>query len=540
MQPSRGDYKLSVTSLFRALLIGFAIVGAFAAFSFDRINNERYREVQRASVADQAQIIRAKLEGNINANIQTVQGLVAAIRAEPELDQSRYEDFAEHLFAGKSQLRNIGAAPDMVIQLMYPLEGNEAAVGLDYRKNPAQKQAAEESRDTGELIVAGPVNLRQGGRAFIGRIPVFLPDTNEFWGLVSAVIDLDTFYRDSGLVNPRSRLKLALRGKDATGADGEVFFGEAEIFNQQPVLAKVALPSGSWQLAAVPAQGWPARADNALFIRVLLALGGVLIFVPALATLHLLKIQEQTARNLEFAKNQAEQAAKAKSEFLAVMSHEIRTPLNGVMGMLTMLKRGNLDDKQAHKVKIALSSADALLAVINDILDFSKVDAGKLQLESLKFDIAALYQEVIDMMMQKAQEKELQLSLDLSALQCVVARGDAARVRQILLNLLSNAIKFTERGLVRVSCTSKIEGAVVELVTVVEDTGIGIPPEKQKQLFQPFTQVDASTTRQYGGTGLGLAICKKLCELMGGDIEIQSSLGAGSRFSFRLNLQTCE
>lgn len=524
----------SIAGIFRGLLILLAVIFTGAAIYLDWLNNSRFEEQQRNRVADKTRLIRASLEGNINSNIQTVLGLIAAIRTDPNLGQERYAQYARHLFHGKTQLRNIGAAPDMVIRYMYPIKGNEAAIGLDYRKNEAQRRAAEYARDSGELIVAGPVTLAQGGQAFIGRIPVFLEGNAEFWGLISAVIDLEAFYRESGLTDPGSGLDIALRGKDAMGPEGDVFFGSPEVFKSNPVVATVSLPAGSWQIAAIPTEGWPNRADNAFILRLCLVLAGVFTLIPALATLKLLNTRELHEKSLLLAKEQAEAAARAKSEFLAVMSHEIRTPLNGVMGMLNLMSRGSLEEKQRHKLKIALSSADSLLSVINDILDFSKVDAGKLDLESTNFDLEALVKEVVEIMMLRAQEKELEIKVDLSKVSQKILRGDPARLRQIFLNLISNAIKFTENGFVRVRCTVEPDAEQLKLLAEVEDTGIGIPLEKQKTLFEPFTQVDASTTRQYGGTGLGLAICHKLCSIMGGSIAVRSSIGGGSCFSFNV------
>ncbi|PZQ63614.1 MAG: hypothetical protein DI570_08425 [Phenylobacterium zucineum] len=246
----------------------------------------------------------------------------------------------------------------------------------------------------------------------------------------------------------------------------------------------------------------------------------------------LVVMQRRGARRLRAAQARAEAANAAKSAFLATMSHEIRTPLNGVLGMAQAMAAEKLSGRQRDQLGVIRQSGESLLAILNDILDLSKIEAGKLELEIVDFDLSEVARGAYSAFTAIANKKGLSFDLDTRAA-AGRYRGDPSRLRQILYNLISNALKFTEHGEIRVTAIYQAGG----LSITVRDTGAGISPENLSRLFQKFDQLDSSTTRRFGGTGLGLAICRELASLMGGQITVESELGQGSAFTLHIPLE---
>ncbi|WIY53021.1 EAL domain-containing protein [Devosia sp. YIM 151766] len=291
----RGDWR---RTMLVPVLLALGVI-LIAGILLDRQNLQIAESRLRAETLAEISVIRAKLEGHLASNVQLVRGLVATISTEPDMDQARYNALARNLFEKSSQLRSVAAAPDLVIRMTYPLAGNEAAIGLDYRNNPEQWAAVEQVLVTNQLNIAGPVDLVQGGLGFVGRFPVHVGEgaSRHFWGLVAAVVDAEQLYADSGLTDPAQALTISITGHDGTGGNGRRFFGP-DLTDARPVLADVVLPAGTWQIAAIPLEGWAPNSASIWALRGVILAAGVLILFPIAVTARMVSQRHDYIRTL--------------------------------------------------------------------------------------------------------------------------------------------------------------------------------------------------------------------------------------------------
>lgn len=500
----------------------------------DHAKNLQHRESVKAITLQQLATLRANAEIAINKRVHLVRGIRAHVSSHPEITQAEFALFAEALMQESDGIRSFSLVKDNVISDVYPWEGNEGAIGLDLMKHPKQREAALLAIQTGQLWLDGPIQLVQGGEAFITRAPVYRlknrdDSSNGYWGMVSILIDKDILLSDI-LRNQPPELEIAIRGHDRNyQAEAQYFHGDPAIESQTPLELEISLPTGAWHLVGIPKGGWPKRAPTS---RLLLAVGASISCVVGFLIFAILRSNSELTRTRRVALS----ASSAKSEFLANMSHEIRTPMSAILGYVDILKNDEeyitSSEKRNEGLTTIQKNGEHLLSIINDILDLSKIEAGKMTVESIPCSPSELLDEIASLMRVRVEAKALKLQIESDGLIPESIHSDPTRLRQILVNLVGNSIKFTEDGTIHVRVRYRSDSPD-RLEFEVSDRGIGMTPQQQKELFRPFVQANTSTTRHYGGTGLGLSICQRLTKILGGGIEVaQSELGEGTTLRF--------
>lgn len=548
--------RIHLVAIVISLAVSFAAWQAFLMV-IESLNSS-YLAQRRLQVSEQISEFRLQLEQHLNTTFYLTRGFATLIDLgmlrEPDFKKlwsDNFQPWAAKTHEQMPFIRNIGFVEKYTITHAYPPDSNAAVLGVDYRNVPTQWPRVKETVDSQQPLMAGPIELIQGGTGVVFRTPFYSDNDNgssEYVGMALIVLDLPALLEAAGINAVADSLNIALRA-DAP-MPGKTFWGQAGLFQQperiaQPILFK----GGQWSVAAEPVGGWPAvspqaRALSFLFI-ILTAFIATAVFLAVVSIQSLLahtrtlesRVKQRT-RLLQQAKEQAENANHIQSTFFASITHDLRTPLNSIIGLSQLVMDMELGDKQREYIRKSLTSANLLLVLINDILSYSKIESGKEKLHISAFDVHRLLHKVDDLFAVAARAKALKLTFDTQTDLPRVWLGDEDKLLQILANLCANALKFTDQGGITVKTWHSNDSGRDMLCFSVSDSGIGIEEKDLAMLFEPFIQAshEQSSRPMTTGTGLGLSICKRLTEMMGGTIDVDSTPGRGSTFSVCLPL----
>lgn len=535
-----------------SLLSGFlmASLALVLVFFEDIYQTSSYEQEMHLRVFDRINTIRANIEAEINTHLSLVHGLAAFAKSQPDFSATDFSVFAKDLSEEQHNIRSFQLAPKGIVRFIYPIKGNEAAMGHDLLKDSKRAEAANRSIKEHKMIVVGPLNLKQGGIAVIGRHPIYVTTKNSanpkevFWGFATVIVDVKWIFEKTGLFRKQNNFDIVLRGKDGQGENGGIFYGNEDVLSQNPILLNINIPNGTWQIAAIPKGGWPKTHPG----RTLLFVGGVLFAMISSLLIYLIVRRsyelkkeiiehEQTELALQQSKIEAEKANRSKSDFLTSMSHELRTPLNAVLGFAQILQitpHSKLTEQQNEYVDSIISGGNHLLELVNEILDLAKIESDQTALVIENVKAADVVSDCVDFSASIGHERNIKILNKFNPAESPVLVTDRQRFKQIILNILANAIKYNkDNGVVTVNGQVSDDGF---LYLSISDTGIGINSDSKKRVFELFHRLESDPMHAQEGTGIGLTVTKLLVERMAGEIGVESEKGQGSTFWFKLPL----
>lgn len=544
-------------------------------------------EVRADTVRDLA-AVRGEAEIAINNRIHLTLGLKQYVSINPDMNEQEFADFSALLMKEVDGIRSVTSIKDNVINDVYPRAGNEGAIGLDLLRNPDQRVAAEYAIETGRPWLAGPINLVQGGEAFVNRAPVYItesdgqPGEGAYWGMVSIVIDKTTL-DDEILKAVPDDLRIAIRSHTSRSEPGMIFLGDPQIVLDEPITAEISLPTGSWQLYGMPKAGWPTASPQSAIIwsiGLLLSLfASTLVFAVArllqgyrdyshrlevanhrvkkahetaetsrnkvtekaaqlestvlqleeaqLATLNMLDDIEEARQRLQKSGDALEQSNLELQQFAYVASHDLQTPLRAVAGFAQLLQsqyQGQLDEAADKYILTIVSSCERMKTMINDLLAYSRVESQAVPFKPV--NMLNVFDDAA--MILSAAVQETGGTLTHGDLPTVL--GDKAQLSQLLMNLIGNGLKYhgNEPPHVHVDAEETPRGCTIS----IRDNGIGIEPRFHDRIFDVFRRLH--TQEEYAGTGIGLAICRRIVKKHNGRLWLTSKPGEGTTFFFTL------
>jgi signal transduction histidine kinase/ActR/RegA family two-component response regulator len=525
--------KMMIAALALLLAISLISVAAAGIIAGDS------REIARYEAETKAKDISRIIESYVH-DLNTWGALLDEFGE--EVIEDDFEELAENIYGSSGNIRCVQMAPGGVVTYLHPYEGNEEAFGHDLFADPERVEEATLARETGEVIVSGPLTLKQGGKGLISRKPIYSSVSDEpdhFWGFVMIVLDLDMISEQFGL----DKYTFENYEYCLYRENGDEMLIAAESTDKEltdTVEVDVSIPTGIvWKLRVRPKEGWVSVGW-----KITILLSDILIFILGMTYIYFylqrrnnaLKDKEQQ-KVLAAALKSAEDANHAKSDFLSRMSHDIRTPINGIVGM-TGIALHNISDPEKvedclHKIN---QSSQHLCSLINDVLDMSKIESGKTSVNEVPFDIVSTAEKCSSIIRGQLVDKNIDFITDFEKIRHSELIGDDTHLERIIINILGNSVKFTKEGGEIAFCIEELDSDEEKgrFRMKFHDTGVGMSEEFLPKLFDLFTQDIDNGRTNYQGTGLGMAITKQFVEMMNGKIDVKSKVNVGTDFTVEI------
>ena len=491
-----------------------------------------------------AQITEKRVRARLDQYIMLSELLGNYISAGENLDENTFSELAEKIPNEDGVIKAFELAPEGIVTDIYPKQGNEGAFGLDMLQEHERKKDAILAKKSGKYTLGGPYQLKQGGTGALLFKPVYRTDDfgeSSFWGFVLQVIDWDRFMSDINLKSlSEADFSYKIWSYDRSSGDKVILAQSQDDMPENSLTIECEIPNNTWYFDIVPSNGWTPVSQWILSIiaSYIFSLLIAMVFYQIFSKKHR---EKQYAAELEKAAELAKSANEAKTRFLFNMSHDIRTPMNAIIGFSGLLEK-NLQNEEKAKEYLGkiCSSGNLLMTIINQILEIARIESGTTALQLKAEDINTLFHTVNTVFEEDVRKKNLQYSVDLDVYHTFIL-CDRVKLQEIMLNIISNAIKYTSDGHgvhVKIYEKDSEDPRKARLIFTCEDTGIGMSEEYLPHIFEEFSREHTTTENKVAGTGLGLPIVKSMIELMGGSIRVESTQGAGTKFTVDISFDT--
>ena len=524
------------------LVVG--IISFFIVSVCGQLLNRNTVNEEKMRAAFTAETTVNRIKSQLNRYLDVSEFFQNIIGSGHQMDSKEFQALSQMISDDSQIIKVIEQAPDGVVKDIYPLKGNEAAFGIDMLNNPARKHEANLAMKSGQYTIAGPYELNQGGLGSLLFEPIYITDKSgekSFWGFSILVLDWNRFLEELELDKlTDASYCYQMWKKDGNSGKKTIIAQGGDAIHKGAVQISCKVPNDTWYFEIIPHTGWVTVKQQAL---VFLVAVSIAVLATAICYLMLHRKQREKLYTEEIRKSaeKARKANEAKTRFLFNMSHDIRTPMNAIIGFSGLLEK-NLQNEEKAKEYLGkiCSSGNLLMTIINQILEIARIESGTTALQLKAEDINTLFHTVNTVFEEDVRKKNLQYSVDLDVYHTFIL-CDRVKLQEIMLNIISNAIKYTSDGHgvhVKIYEKDSEDPRKARLIFTCEDTGIGMSEEYLPHIFEEFSREHTTTENKVAGTGLGLPIVKSMIELMGGSIRVESTQGAGTKFTVDISFDT--